>query len=312
MQPHTPHPTQPQIAFGKAALAAALALLLWSGAPIQAQRDWSQVQIKTIKVAPGVHMLQGAGGNIGVSSGDDGVVLIDDQFAPLTDKIKAAVAEISDQPIRFVLNTHWHSDHTGGNENFGKANTLIVAHDNVRRRMAAGGVVDYFQSDNPPAPKDALPVVTFDQTVTFHLNGDEVHAFHVPPAHTDGDSIIHLRKANVVHMGDLYFNGMYPFIDYSSGGSIDGVIHGVEKVLAMADDKTQIIPGHGPLSNRAELTAYRDMLRGVRDAIAPLVEAGKTLEEVVAAKPTAPFDEKWAKGFIPPEGFCKIVYNTLK
>ena len=300
-----------QAALARSAAGAVLAALLVPAVPLHAQRDWNAVQIKTIDVAPGIHMLEGAGGNIGVSSGDDGVVLVDDQFAPLTDKILAAVAEISDQPIRFLLNTHWHFDHVGGNENHGKAGTLIVAHDNVRRRMAAGGVIDYFQSDNPPAPEAALPVVTFDHTVTFHLNGDEVHAFHVPPAHTDGDSIIHFRKANVVHMGDLYFNGMYPFIDYSSGGSIDGVINGVDKVLAMIDDDTKIIPGHGPLSNRVELTAYRDMLSGIRDVVAPMVQAGKSLEEVVAAKPTAAFDEKWAKGFIPPEGFAKIAYYTV-
>ncbi len=280
--------------------------------PVYAQPDWSQVEIKTTKVAAGIFILEGAGGNIGVSAGDDGVVLIDDQFAPLSDKIRAAVAKVSDQPIRFLLNTHWHSDHTGGNENFGQADTLLVAHDNVRKRLKAGGLVDFFQTDNPPAPDAALPVVTFDQSVTFHLNGGEIHAFHVPPAHTDGDSVIHFRGSNVVHMGDLYFNGMYPFIDYSSGGSIDGMIAAADKVLAMIDGDTRIIPGHGPLSNREELAAYAEMLRGVRAAVAPLVEAGKSLEEVIAAKPTAAFDETWAKGFIPADGFTKIVYNTLK
>lgn len=294
-----------------ATLAVVLTALVSLPAISHAQRDWDQVQITTVDVAPGVYMLQGAGGNIGVSAGEDGVVLIDDQFAPLTDKILAAVGEISDRPIRFLINTHWHFDHVGGNENLGKAGTLIFAHDNVRKRMSTGGLVEFFDSDNPPAPAAALPVVTFDQTVTFHLNGGEVHAFHVPPAHTDGDTIIHFRAANVVHMGDLYFNGLYPFIDYSSGGSVDGVISGVEKVLAMIDGDTKIIPGHGPLSNRSELAAYCDMLRGVRDAIAPLKRAGKSLEEVVAAKPTAAFDEKWGQGFISPEGFAKIVYNTL-
>ncbi|MEM7585178.1 MAG: MBL fold metallo-hydrolase [Acidobacteriota bacterium] len=292
-------------------LVGALAVILLSS-PVAAQRDFSQVEITTVDVAPGVYMLQGAGGNIGVSVGEDGVVLIDDQFAPLTDKIRAAVAELSDQPIRFLINTHWHGDHTGGNENFGKAGTLLVAHDNVRVRLEAGGVVDFFGSNNPPAPKAALPVVTFDQAVTFHLNGGTVHAFHVPPAHTDGDSVVHFEAANAVHMGDLYFNGMYPFIDYSSGGSIDGVIAAADRVLAMIDDDTRIIPGHGALSNRAELAAYADMLRGVRAAVAPLVEAGHSLEEVIAAKPTAAFDDTWGKGFIQADGFTKIVYNLLK
>ncbi len=292
------------------ALALTVALIGFAGTSA-AQTDWDQVEIQTIDVAPGIHMLMGAGGNIGVSSGEDGVVLIDDQFAPLTPKILAAVAKISDQSVRFLLNTHWHFDHAGGNENFGKAGTLIVAHDNVRQRMSAGGLIDFFANDLPPAPNAALPVVTFDQTVTFHLNGEEIHAFHVPPAHTDGDSVIHFRKANVVHMGDLYFNGFYPFIDYSSGGSVDGVVAAVDLVLAMIDDETRVIPGHGPLSNRAELAAYRDMVSGVRDKIAPMVSAGKSLEDVIAAKPTTAFDEKWGQGFIPPEGFVKIVYRTL-
>ena len=292
------------------ALALAMAFLGFN-TPSHAQTDWDKVEIKAIEVAPGIHMLEGAGGNIGVSSGEDGIVLIDDQFAPLTPKIMAAVSKISDRQVRFLLNTHWHFDHVGGNENLGKAGTLIVAHDNVRQRMATGGLIDFFNNDVAPASGAALPVVTFDQAVTFHLNGDEIHAFHVPPAHTDGDSVIHFRKANVVHMGDLYFNGFYPFIDYSSGGSIDGVIAATDRVLAMIDDDTRIIPGHGPVSGRAELAAYRDMLRGVRDKIAPMVAAGKSLEEVIAAKPTAAFDEKWGQGFIPPDGFVKIAYKTL-
>ncbi len=290
--------------------AAVLSLAL--PAVVFAQSDFDEVKIATVDVAPGIHMLQGAGGNIGVSSGPDGVVMIDDQFAPLTEKIMAAVGEISDQPVRFLINTHWHSDHSGGNENIGKAGTLIVAHENVRKRMSTGGLVEFFGSDNPPAPAAALPVVTFDQTVTFHLNGEEVHAFHVSPAHTDGDAVIHFRNANVVHMGDLFFSGMYPFIDYSSGGSVDGMIAAADKILAMIDDETKIIPGHGPLSKRSDLAAFRDMLQGVRDVVAPMVKEGKSEEEVIAAKPTAAFDETWAKGFIPGDGFAKIVYNTLK
>ena len=293
-------------------LAGALTVALMGvAAASHAQTDWDKVEIRTVDVAPGIHMLEGAGGNIGVSSGEDGVVLIDDQFAPLTPKILAAVAEISKQPVRFLLNTHWHYDHVGGNENLGQAGALIIAHDNVRRRMKAGGLIEFFSNDVPASPAAALPVVTFDQDVTLHWNGDEIHAFHVPPAHTDGDSVILFRKANVVHMGDLYFNGSYPFIDYSSGGSVDGVIAAVGKVLSMIDDDTRIIPGHGPLSGRAELAAYHDMVRAVRDEIAPLVAAGKSLEEVIAAKPTAAFDEQWGQGFIPPDGFATIVYKTL-
>ena len=282
------------------------------GVPAVAQDDFSQVEIKTMKVTDGIYMLEGAGGNIGVSAGEDGVFLIDDQFAPLTEKIRAAVGEISDGPIRFVLNTHWHFDHTGGNENLGKAGVLIVAHDNVRERMSTEQFLAAFNRVEPAAPQDALPVVTFNDTVTFHLNDEEIHAFHVPPAHTDGDSVVHFKTANVVHMGDLFFNGMYPFIDTSSGGGINGVVAAADRVLAMIGDDTKIIPGHGPLATKKDLAAYHEMLRGVRDAMAKLVAEDKSKEEVLAAKPTAPWDEKWGGGFMNPETFTGIVYDSLK
>ena len=288
------------------------ALLLLAGTAAAQERDLSQVQIQTVSVAPGLSMLVGAGGNIGVSAGEDGVFLVDDQYAPMAEKIKAAVAALSPKPIRFVLNTHWHGDHTGGNESLGKSGTLIVAHDNVRARMSTEQFIALFDSRVPPSPAAALPVVTFADAVTFHLNGDEVHAFHVPPAHTDGDSIVHFKKANAVHMGDIYFNGMYPFIDVSSGGSIDGMIAAVDRVLPMLGADTKVIPGHGPLSNKAELTNYRDMLEGVRGAIAKLVAAGKTLDEAKAAKPTAPWDAKWGQGFIQPDAMVALVYFSLE
>jgi len=186
--------------------------------------DFSKVEIVAHKVSEGLYMLQGAGGNIAVSVGEDAVFLVDDQYAPLTPKIKAAVAALTDKPIKFVLNTHWHGDHTGGNENLGSGGTLIVAHDNVRRRMSTEQFNAFFNRKTPPAPKAALPVVTFAESVRFHINGEEIHAFHVPPAHTDGDSIVHFTRANVIHTGDLFFNGLYPFIDVASGGGIDGMI----------------------------------------------------------------------------------------
>jgi len=275
------------------------------------QQDFSGVEIKVVPVAGGISMLEGQGGNLGVSVGEDGVFLIDDQYAPLTDKILAAIKGLSDRPIRFVLNTHWHGDHTGGNENLGKAGTLIVAHDNVRVRMSTEQFIKAFNSTVPKSPKDALPVVTFNDTVTFHLNGEEIHAFHVPPAHTDGDSVVHFRNADVVHTGDLFFNGLYPFIDVSSGGSVDGVIAAVEKILAMTGEGTKLIPGHGPLGTRADLIAYRDMLQSIRASVAALVAAGKNLEEVKAAGPTAAFDEKWGQGFLSPDNFLAIVYTSL-
>ena len=287
-------------------------LLLVLARPLSAQGAPEEVKIETVGVAGSVSMLVGRGGTIGSSAGEDGVFMVDDQFAPLTAKIQAAVAEISEQPIRFLSTTHWHYDHTGGNENLGNAGAVIVAHDGVRRRLEAGGLIEFFNNQIPPAPKAALPVITFADSVTFHLNGDQIHVFHVPPAHTDGDSIVHFKKANVVHMGDLFFNGLYPFIDGSSGGSVDGVIAAAEKVLGMIDDETKIIPGHGPLAGRTELAAYVEMLKGVRAEVGALVEAGKSLEEAIAAKPTAAWDDPWGKVFITPDQFATIVYDILK
>ena len=295
---------------GSVVATAALAVLLIVTAPVFGQAE-PEVQIRTVEIADGIYMLAGQGGNIGVSAGEDGVFLIDDQFAPLTEKIRAAIAEISDQPIRFLINTHWHYDHTGGNENLGNADVIIVAHEEVRRRLSAGGLIEFFNNQVPPTPKAGLPVITFADSVTFHLNGDEIYVFHLPPAHTDGDSVIHFKKANVVHMGDLYFNGLYPFIDNSSGASVDGVIAAAEKIHAMTDEETRIIPGHGGPSNRAELAAYIEMLKDVRAKIGALVDAGKSLEEVQEAGPTAAYDEKWGKTFLTGEQFTGIVYKNL-
>ena len=294
-------------------LFAPVATALLAAAPALAQQqDFSKVQMTTVKVTEGVYMLTGAGGNIGVSAGEDGVFLVDDQYAPLTDKIKAALAAISKKPIRFLLNTHWHGDHTGGNENLGKAGVLIVAHENVRKRMTTEQFIQAFGQKTPPSPKDALPVVTFTDAVTLHLNGDEIQAFHVAPAHTDGDAVVHFRKANVVHAGDLFFNGIYPFIDVDSGGSVDGMIAAADRILGVTDDRTQIIPGHGPLSHRAGLQSFRTMLAVARDKIQPLVDQGKTVEQVVAAAPTKELDEQWGKGFLTPDQFVRIVYSSMK
>ncbi len=307
-QPRTnggfPHKIDPMR--NKLVLAAALlALATFSAA---AQQDFSKVEVKAEKIADGLWMLTGAGGNIGVSAGPDGVFLVDDQYAPLTDKIKAAIATVSDKPVRFVVNTHWHGDHVGGNENLGKAGAVLVAHENVRKRMSKEQFIKLFNRTVPASAAAALPLVTFAESLSFHLNGEDIDAIHVPPAHTDGDVVVFFHKANVIHVGDLVFNGMYPVVDLSSGGSVDGMIGAADRILAAGDAATKIIPGHGPLATKADVKAFRDMLAASRDAIQPLVKAGKTLDQVKAAKPTAALDEKWGKGFIKPEVWTTVVY----
>ncbi|HEX2163081.1 MAG TPA: MBL fold metallo-hydrolase [Thermoanaerobaculia bacterium] len=277
-----------------------------------AQLDPAQVQISVHPVASGVWMLQGAGGNIGVSAGDDGVFLVDDQYAPLTEKILAAIRTVSERPVRFVVNTHWHGDHTGGNENLGKAGAVIVAHHNVRERMSTEQFMERFGETVPASPHAALPVITFAEGVTFHLNGDTLEVVHLPAGHTDGDSAVIWEEADVIHAGDLFFNGMYPFIDLGSGGSIDGMIAAIEVLLERAGDGTRIVPGHGPLATRADLAAYHAVLEGARARVAALIAEGRSREEVLAADPTAEWNEKWGGGFIDAEAFAGTIYDSLK
>jgi len=253
------------------------------------------VKIETLNVAPGVYMLVGRGGNIGLTVGSDGAAIIDDQFADMVPKIRAAVALLSEKPVKFVINTHLHGDHTGGNDAFGAAGAVIIAHDNVRKRL---GTDQVNPSNNQPIParaREALPVVTFADAATLHFNDEDLEFTHLANAHTETDIVVRFRKANVLHMGDC-FTGGFPFIDSNSGGTLDGLILAHEKVLATVDDSTKIIRGHGPLGTKAELEAYHDMLVVVRDRVARLVKAGKTQEQVIEARPTKEFEEKYGGG----------------
>jgi cyclase len=261
-------------------------------APAPAMPAPQDVKIETVSIAPGIYMLVGRGGNIGLTVGVDGAAVIDDQFADMNPKIRAAVAMLSEKPVSFVINTHLHGDHTGGNDAFGKAGAVIIAHENVRKRLGAAQVNPTTNQAIEPRAREALPVVTFADTATLHFNDEDLEFTHLPNAHTETDIVIRFRKANVVHMGDLFVGG-FPFIDGNTGGTFDGLILAHEKVLASIDDSTKVIRGHGPLGNKAELQAFHDMLVTVRDRIAKLVKSGKSQEDAVAARPTREFEEKY-------------------
>jgi cyclase len=269
------------------------------------------VEYVPTKLSGTVTMIKGQGGNIAVSAGADGVFIIDDQLKPLTDQLLAAISQIDDRPVRFVINTHYHGDHVGGNETLGKGGSVIIAHDNIRQRMSSDQLNLFFNQTTPAYPAESLPIVTFNDRVTLHLNGESVTAHHVPRGHTDGDSIVHFPGSNVLHMGDTFFNGLYPYIDLDGGGSIHGMIAAAELGLSLANDQTRIIPGHGPLSNRAELQAYHDFLAQARDNVQALVDQGLDLPQAIAAKPTAEWDEALGGVWIKPEQLVTFIYNSL-
>jgi len=294
----------------------ALFVLLFTSPAWMQEQDFSKVQIKVTKVSGNIYMLEGAGGNVAASVGDDGIVIVDDQYAPLADKIAAALKNIgvTDKPVRFVINTHYHGDHTGGNSPFATKGATVIAQDNVRRRMETGGKAGNGGSitmDFKPAEKSALPIITFDHDVTVHLNGEDIRALHFPAGHTDGDSIIFFPKANVVHMGDDYVRYGFPFIDVASGGSVQGMIAACEKVIPMLPPDVKVIPGHGQLSNLDEVREYTKMLKETSAVVVAALNKGSTLDEMKKDKILAAWDKKYANKFVNQDVFIETLYNSL-
>lgn len=276
-----------------------------------AQARRMEGDLSSIEVRENIYMFQmGTAGNVGVLVGDDGVVLIDDQFAPMTSRIMDAVVKISDQPIRYIFNTHWHGDHTGGNKNFGKLGPVIVAHDNVRQRLSSEQFHLFFKARSAAAPHEALPVITFNDSMTFYLNDEVIDVLHVPVAHTDGDAVFYFRKADVLHAGDAFINRGYPLIDIASGGSIKGQIEATNRMLEMIGSDTVIIPGHGPLADQERMTAVRDMLVVARERVVELIARGMVLEEIIAAEPLAELEPEWGGGFLRAKYFVTIIYQS--
>jgi len=293
---------------------AAAAMLLGQAASAQNQ-DFSKVEIKVTKVSGNIYMLEGAGGNIAASVGEDGIVIVDDQFAPLADKIQAALKElkITDKPVRFVINTHYHGDHTGGNEPFANVGSTVIAHDNVRKRLETGGTAGNggsIKMEQKAAPKPALPIITFEHEVTVHLNGEDIRALHFPSGHTDGDSIIFFPKNNVVHMGDDFVRYGFPFIDVASGGSLQGMIDAMEKATAQLPTDVKVIPGHGALSNLDDVRAFTKMLKETSAVVQKALNEHETLDQMKQAKILAPWD-KFSGQFINSDAFIETLYNSL-
>lgn len=278
---------------------------------ISYSQNFDDVIIQTTRVSDHIYMLEGSGGNIAVSIGEDGPLMVDSQYAPLSKKIRIAIDELSEKPVYILVNTHWHGDHVGGNENFGTTGAMIFAHDNVRKRMSKPQLMRAFSREIPASPEIARPVVTFSDEMSIKCNGEYLMMIHVDSAHTDGDALIYFPESDVLHMGDTYFNGRYPFIDLSSGGSIDGVISATEKALFVAGENTKIIPGHGALSNRNELKEYQDVLKNFRKAVKDLIDQGKSLEEIKLLRPGQNSDAEYGTGFISPERFVEIVFESL-
>jgi glyoxylase-like metal-dependent hydrolase (beta-lactamase superfamily II) len=294
----------------------ALGVLLALGIGVRPQnQDFSKVQIKVTKVSGNIYMLEGEGGNIAASVGEDGIVIVDDQFAPLADKIQAALKDlkITDKPVRFVINTHYHGDHTGGNEPFANSGSTVIAQDNVRKRLETGGIAGNggsIKMETKPAPKGALPVITFEHDVTVHLNGEDIRALHFPAGHTDGDAVIFFPKNNVVHMGDDFVRYGFPFIDVASGGSVQGMIEAMEKASAQLPPDVKVIPGHGALSNLDDVREFVKMLKETSAAVQKALDEHKTLDQMKQEKILEPW-KKWSGGYLDSDKFIETLYNSL-
>jgi glyoxylase-like metal-dependent hydrolase (beta-lactamase superfamily II) len=277
---------------------------------VNAQGD--NVTINTTKLSNNTYMLKGSGGNIIVSVGQDGVFMVDDQFAPLTEKIKEAISNITDQPVKFVINTHWHSDHTGGNENFGELGAVIISHDNVRERLSTEQFSAFFNRTIAPLPEKGLPIITFSDNMTIFQNGDEIRIIHVDNGHTDGDSIVYFTKNNVIHVGDDFNDKTYPLIDISSGGSIDGLISSLQTISSLIDDETKVVSGHSDISNKTKVNALITMLKDVRQNVSQLIQNGDSLEEIITSQPTSKYDEiYYDHSRLKPGDFVTMVYQSL-
>jgi len=293
--------------------AAGLALLVQAPAAMAQAPDLSKVEFRTEKLGDNLFALFGGGGNIAVLTGPDGALVVDSDLVELSSKLRAALTMVSEKPPRFLVNTHFHLDHAGGNPTLGRGGTVIVAHDNVRKHLMTQQVVDVGSAKivTEPTPPEGLPVITFAEGVKFHVNGDTVDVIHVDHGHTDSDAFVFFEKANVLHTGDLFMSIGYPFVDGGNGGTLDGLIAGDVRALALCNDQTRVIPGHGPLTNKADLQAYHDMLVVVRKRVSDLVNKGRTLEQVQAAAPTKEYEERWGKGFVNSQVFIQRIYIEL-
>jgi cyclase len=288
----------------------AVVALLAFGSLAAAQDDFSKVEIKATKVSGNIYMLEGAGGNIGVSVGEDGILIVDDEFAPLAEKIRAALKNMGEGKLRFILNTHWHGDHTGGNAPLGR-DAPIIAHDNVRKRLSTEQRLEFFKQTVPASPKEALPVITFDQSLSVHFNGEEIRVIHFPHGHTDGDSVIFFTKSNVVHMGDDFFAGRFPFVDLDSGGSVQGLLKNISDIIPKLPDGAKLIPGHGPISTIDDLKAYHRMLMDTTEVVRKKMAAKETLDQI--KKEGLPAEWKsWGEGFIKTDQWIELVYRSLQ